>query len=42
MQCVLMLNAVRFGTKCKVKWCKIRLKMVLNAKRKAYKYTTIV
>ena len=42
MQCVLVLNAVRFDAKRKVKWCKMRLKMVQNAKRKAYKYTTIV
>ena len=42
MQCVLVLNAVRFDAKRKVKWRKMRLKMVQNAKRKAYKYTTIV
>ena len=42
MQCVLMLNAVCFDAKRKVKWCKMQLKMVLNATRKAYKYTTIV
>jgi len=37
-----MLNAVRFDAKRKVKWCKTQRKMLLNAKRKAYKYTTIV
>jgi len=37
-----MQNAVRFDAKCKVKWCKTQCEMPLNAKRKAYKYTTIV
>ncbi len=33
--CVLVLNAVRFGAKRKVKWCKTQCKMRLNARRKA-------
>jgi len=30
-----MLNAMRFGAKCKVKWCKMQRNMALNARRKA-------
>jgi len=29
------LNAVRFGAKRKVKWCKMQCEMVLNARWKA-------
>ena len=35
MQCVLVLNATRFDAKCKVKWCKMQSKMLLNARQKA-------
>ena len=31
------LNAVRFGAKCKVKWCKTQGKMVQNAVQNAAK-----
>ena len=34
MQCVLMLNAVRFGAKRKLKCRKMQCKMVQNAQRK--------
>ena len=34
-QCVLVLNAVRFGAKCKVKRCKMPYKTVLTARQKA-------
>jgi len=34
-QCILVLNAVRFDAKRKVKWCKTQYKMLLNASRKA-------
>ena len=30
-QCVLVLNAMRFDTKCSAFWCKTQGKMVLNA-----------
>ena len=33
--CNMPLNAVRFGAKHKVKWCKTQCKMVLNASQKA-------
>ena len=33
-----MLNAVRFGAKRKVKWCKMQCKMVLNAVQSAAKH----
>ena len=35
MQCVLVLNAVRFGAKRKVKWCKMQRDLPLNAREKA-------
>jgi len=35
MHCVLVQNALRFGAKRKVKWCKKQGKMVLNAMQKA-------
>jgi len=35
MQCVLVLNAVRFDAKRKVKWYKMRCKMPLNIRQKA-------
>ena len=35
MRCNMLLNAVRFGAKCKAKWCKMQCKMPLNVKRKA-------
>jgi len=35
MKCVLVLNAVCFGAKRKVFWCKTQGKMLLNAGRKA-------
>ncbi len=31
MQCVLVLNAVCFGTKCSAFWCKMQGEMVQNA-----------
>jgi len=31
MQCVLVLNAVRFGAKWSAFWCKMQGEMVLNA-----------
>jgi len=31
----MVLNAVRFGAKRKVKWCKMQCKMVLNARQKS-------
>jgi len=31
MECVLVLNAVRFGAKCKVFWCKTQGILVLDA-----------
>ena len=34
-QCILVLNAVRFGAKRKVKWCKMQCDLPLNARRKA-------
>ena len=37
MQCVLVLNAVRFGAKCLAFWCKTQGKMVLNAVQNAAK-----
>ena len=33
IHCVLLLNTLRFGAKCKVKWCKMQCKVPLNAKR---------
>ena len=48
-QCVLVLNAARFGAKCSAFWCKMQGKMVLNAvqkgvkhKVKSIKYTAMV
>jgi len=38
MQCVLVLNATRFGAKCSAFWCKMQGKMVLNAVQKGAKY----
>jgi len=35
IECVLPLNALRFGAKCKVKCRKMQRKMVLNARQKA-------
>ena len=35
MQCVLVLNAVRFDAKRKVKWCKMQCKVLLNTRQKA-------
>ena len=35
IQCVLVLNALRFGAKCKVKWCKMQCVLLLNAGRRA-------
>jgi len=35
MQCILLLNAVRFGAKRKAKWCKTQWKMLLKARQKA-------
>ena len=37
-QCVLVLNATRFGAKCSAFWCKMQGKMVLNAVQKGAKY----
>ena len=34
-ECVMVLNAVRFGAKRKVKWCKMQCDLPLNARRKA-------
>ena len=39
-ECVLMLNAVRFGAKCKAKWCKMQCKMVQDAMQNAAKRET--
>jgi len=33
--CVLVLNALRFGAKRKVKWCKMQYDLLLNARQKA-------
>ena len=41
MKCVLVLNGVRFGTKCKAFWCKTQGKMLQNAVRFAAKCETI-
>ena len=35
-----MLNAVRFGAKCKAKWCKMQCKMVQDAMQNAAKRET--
>ena len=37
MQCILVLNAVRFGAKCNAFWCKMQGKMVQNAAQCAAK-----
>ena len=37
-QCVLVLNATRFGAKCSAFWCKMQGKMVLNTVQKGAKY----
>ena len=37
-QCVLVLNAMRFDTKCSAFWCKTQGKMVLNAVQNGAKY----
>ena len=31
-------NAVRFGAKCKAKWCKTQGEMPLNARQKKHKH----
>ena len=36
--CVLMLNALRFGTKCSAFWCKMQGEMVQNAVQNGAKY----
>ena len=40
MQCNMVQNAVRFGAKRKVKWCKTQGKMPLNAVQNAAKCKT--
>ena len=40
MECVLPLNDLRFGAKCKVFWCKAQGILVLNAVRFAAKCET--
>jgi len=37
-QCVLVLNATRFGAKCSAFWCKMQGKMVLNAVQNGAKH----
>ena len=36
----MLLNAVRFGAKCKAKWCKMQCKMVQDAMQNAAKRET--
>ncbi len=40
MQCVLVLNATRFGAKCSAFWCKMRCILVQNARQNAAKCET--